>query len=338
MFDEHLLLYTLEYLDTVSLIQKKCVSKDWKRLCTLTIKSKCHGGLLRNTSNDSRQKQSFQSTEEIWSAVEKYHGTYGYTRERTFTPPNPNDLEDVVSTYGIIDQWDVSNITIFSHLFFHMVEFNEDISSWDVSNAMSMQCMFSRAKSFNQDLSSWNTPNVTTMESMFEGAASFNQDVSSWNTSNVTIMESMFEGAESFNQDLSSWNTSKVTTMESMFAGAESFNQDVSTWNTSNVTYMNCMFCGAKSFNRGVSSWDTSNVKDMSFMFCNAISFNQNLFQDVCNVREMYKMFCRATAFDKLDTISSWDTSNVALCTGMFRNCMSFDPTKLFWYHSDMTL
>ena len=50
-----------------------------------------------------------------------------------------------------------------------------DISNWDVSNVMDIKEMFHDARSFNQPLNDWNVSNVTDMEQMFLDATSFNQ-------------------------------------------------------------------------------------------------------------------------------------------------------------------
>ena len=58
-----------------------------------------------------------------------------------------------------------------------------DISNWNVSNVTNMSEMFYRAESFNQPLK-WNVSNVTDMKRMFHRAESFNQPLNNWNVSN----------------------------------------------------------------------------------------------------------------------------------------------------------
>ena len=155
------------------------------------------------------------------------------------TKQDPIDFNDV----------DVSNIDSFcdnndNGLFDRMLFKYIDISEWDVSNVTNMSCMFFGCKKLESvgDISSWDVSNVTDMSSMFYGCTYFNQNISSWDVSNVIRMSYMFAWCESFNQDLSNWNVSNVTDMSSMFKFCRSFNQDLSKWNISKVRYHSYMF------------------------------------------------------------------------------------------------
>ncbi len=90
-------------------------------------------------------------------------------------------------------------------------DFNGDISNWDVSNVTDMSDMFYECKQFNKDISSWDVSNVKDMSDMFYGCESFNQDISEWDVSNVTDMSEMFCRCYKFNKDISSWDVSNVT-------------------------------------------------------------------------------------------------------------------------------
>jgi len=85
----------------------------------------------------------------------------------------------VYTTYGLIADWDTSQVTIMSVAFSTL---NQDYLSTTQE----------RIPYFNQDISSWNTSLVTNMSAMFAGASSFNQDISSWDLSLRPNIEQMF--------------------------------------------------------------------------------------------------------------------------------------------------
>ena len=107
---------------------------------------------------------------------------------------NHIDTSQVTSMYGLFEETD----------------FQGDVSEWDVSNVTNMSYMFYGCSNFNCDLSKWDVHNGFDITRMFFACKSFNQNISDWDISNVKSMESMFEGCENFNQDLSSWNVRKV--------------------------------------------------------------------------------------------------------------------------------
>ena len=110
--------------------------------------------------------------------------------------------------------------------------FNGNISNWDTSNVTNMSYMFFNAPSFNKDLN-WNVSNVENMYAMFADATSFNGNISNWNTSKVTTMRSLFFNASSFNQDLSIWNVTLV-----FYCG--SFRQDATNYILPIPNFINC--------------------------------------------------------------------------------------------------
>jgi surface protein len=139
-------------------------------------------------------------------------------------------------------------------------KFNADISNWDTSQVTSMSSMFYRATAFNQDIGGWDTSQVTSMSGMFYIATAFNQNIGGWDTSEVTEMRWMFYEATAFNQDISNWDTSKVTSMAYMFSEANAFNQDIGDWDISQVARMDYIFSPATAFNQDLSHWDFSGV------------------------------------------------------------------------------
>ena len=140
-----------------------------------------------------------------------------------------------------ISNWDVSNVTNMSRMFYSS-QFNGDISNWDVSNVTNMSGMFQRSQ-FNGDISNWDVSNVTDMIGMFQ-SSQFNGDISNWDVSNVTDMRNMFNNVLHnsnpdlyyevvFNQDLSSWNVSNVTE-------CNGFSSYTTQWTLPKPNFTNC--------------------------------------------------------------------------------------------------
>ena len=109
--------------------------------------------------------------------------------------------------FGPISDWDTSEVTAMSHLFWCETTFNDDICRWDVSQVTTMNSMFSGASTFNQPLASWNVSLVTDMRWMFDEALSFNQSLETWNTNNLTERQYMFNGCPSY--FLNSWRRNR---------------------------------------------------------------------------------------------------------------------------------
>ena len=134
---------------------------------------------------------------------------YRYDKLGPGTKQDPIDFNDI----------DVSNFDSFCNELdkgiFDGMDFKHiDISDWDVSNVTNMSGMFfdcGELKSVG-DISKWDVSNVTNMSGMFYGCneLEFIGDISKWNVSNVTNMTHMFNGCNNFNQDISKWNVSNV--------------------------------------------------------------------------------------------------------------------------------
>ena len=96
---------------------------------------------------------------------------FGYSQTAITDANIKQAIEEWISTpafaeakYGNISDWDVSQVTDMSGLFYMKNTFNDNISNWDVSNVTNMLDMFSNATAFNQDISSWNVSNVTKVD------------------------------------------------------------------------------------------------------------------------------------------------------------------------------
>ncbi|MHC5089063.1 MAG: BspA family leucine-rich repeat surface protein, partial [Planctomycetota bacterium] len=66
----------------------------------------------------------------------------------------------VANNYGLIENWNVGNITDMESIFQGKTTFNGNISNWDVGNVTDMSGMFYDATSFNGNISNWDVGNV----------------------------------------------------------------------------------------------------------------------------------------------------------------------------------
>ena len=77
--------------------------------------------------------------------------------------------KEAIKQYGHISNWNTSNVTNMSFMFYNASAFNQDISQWNVSNVTDMDLMFYNATEFNQDISQWNVDNVHEMYCIIKG-------------------------------------------------------------------------------------------------------------------------------------------------------------------------
>ena len=152
-----------------------------------------------------------KSFDELRKIIEQRYEEYGPGTKR-----NPIDFNDI--DVSNIDSFrDKLDMGIFNDMNFKYI----DISDWDVSNVTDMSGMFFMCKELKSvgDISKWNVSKVTDMNSMFNGCneLEFIGDISKWNVSNVTNMGHMFNSCNNFNQDISNWNVSKVMFKYRMF-------------------------------------------------------------------------------------------------------------------------
>ena len=149
-----------------------------------------------------------------------------------------------------------STITTLKDFFNGATVFNDsNVSQWDVSNVTDTSFMFYYADSFNQPLESWNVSNVTNFRRMFYHADIFNQPLNNWDVSSANDLSGLFENANRFNQPLDKWDVSNATKLRSMFYYAVDFNQPLHDWDVSNATDIEYMFYKARNYNQDLSSW-----------------------------------------------------------------------------------
>ena len=238
---------------------------------------------------------------------------------------DPVNASIAIPTYGLMADWDTSQVTDMSSIFSGANQYTgANISNWDVSNVTKMDEMFKNCTDFDGDITGWDVGSVQNMEELLDGCENFNQDIGSWDTSSVTNMKRMFYDCSSFNQDIGGWDTSSVTNMDQMLRYAEDFNQDIGAWDVSNVTTMNFMFENATNFNNGgnsnIDNWSPTSVVNFTGMFRFADNFNQFIgnWEFSANPITMAGMFEYSRDFNQ--DIGQWDTSSVTNMSGMFQS------------------
>ena len=274
-------------------------------------------------------------------ASEQFHGNYRCQKQGRDPNVESNKTKlveaidlylknDTSPCYEDINDWDVSQITDMSGLFYGRNTFNEDISGWSTGNARDMYRMFMHAIKFNQDIGNWSTGNVEDMSYMFSFAADFNQGIGGWSTHNVTGMSHMFMHASKFNQDIGNWSTGNVEDMSYMFSFAKDFNKGIGNWETGNVEDMSSMFYYATDFNQDIGNWETGNIRDMSYMFYSAYDFDQDIGGwNTSSVEDMQFMFYYTSYFNQ--NIGNWSTDNVLDMKQMFRSATDFNQDIGGW-------
>ena len=131
-----------------------------------------------------------------------------------------------------ISNWDVSNVTNMTAIFYYCEFFDCDLSNWDVSNVTNMHALFCECNKFRgKGLEHWNVSNVTNMAGMFVGCDNFNCDLSKWNVSNVENMSYMFNKCYKFEgKGLENWDVSNLKRWENMFNECTKLTCDLSSW------------------------------------------------------------------------------------------------------------
>lgn len=256
------------------------------------------------------------------------------------------DKNSAIEKYGQMSEWDTSEVTVMTGLFYLDFNFNEPIGNWDVGKVTNMSGMFDWATSFNQPIGKWDVSNVTDMSSMFVHASSFNQPIGKWDVSNVTNMGSMFNGASSFYQDISQWAVNDINWKE-LWESVHflRFNYNLDTRERKEIKFdgklnnkkirdalIEWTFDQSSAEKRygHISSWDTSKVTNMSKLFMDLRNFNEDIGAwDVSKVTNMESMFKGAYSFNQ--NINSWNTSKVKKAQFMFENATSFNQPLDEW-------
>jgi surface protein len=159
-------------------------------------------------------RQAFQTTEELYVAVDAYLAD-------DFQPV----VKEITNRYGHpIGTWRVELLTNFTSVF--DAKRNPATAQWI----------------FDDSLSDWNTSRATTMRNMFHGTRNFNGDLSQWDTSQVVDMRGMFQDCIKFEgTGLANWKTGRVLDFRDFLGRATSFRGDLGQWDVSSATNMHGM-------------------------------------------------------------------------------------------------
>ena len=104
-----------------------------------------------------------------------------------------------------ISNWNTSNVTDMSFMFWGCNNLKCNISNWDVSNVENMDYMFDHCKNFDCDLGNWDVSNTKSMKYMFKNCSKFEgKGLENWDVSNVNYMTHMFVNCTSL-KNTPSW-------------------------------------------------------------------------------------------------------------------------------------
>lgn len=66
-----------------------------------------------------------------------------------------------ISRINRIEEWDISEVTDISSLFWQVAQFNQSLNNWDTSKVTDMSFTFQEATAFNQPLNNWDVSSCT---------------------------------------------------------------------------------------------------------------------------------------------------------------------------------
>ena len=249
-----------------------------------------------------------------------------------------------------LSRWDTSKITSFDYLFNSQYLESLNISNWDFSgytgstspyrqilqgvtniktivaqnnsNMTNMYMAFSGKSNLESiDFTGSDTSNVTTMEEAFRSTSKLKEVLGheNFNTSNVTNMQYLFgySGIESL--DFSKWNTNNLENATQFIYGSSVKTVNISGWNLAKLpnseSELQTLFGDGKA--RSVETIIARNLTGIKNSLKNAFKSNDNLETvdltgiDTTNVTSMYMMFRACKKLNKIDGLTSFNTSNV---------------------------
>lgn len=231
--------FSSEYIDDGQIQKKNMLDSEsaWKKAINVDFDIQCEKWIKCQYANIAR----------IRSFCEKY--------KRKFPVPSNYDyfrflikhcIEESAGPSLDLNWIDTSNIIDMNSIFSECDSKIKtiDISQWNVSNVTTMSYLFYLSKCTTIIFPRWDTSNVKYMDYMFGGCDNLkNIDISNWNTRHVISMQGMFQYCTALKTlDISNWQMSNVINMKNMFQGCISLavlNINTKTINTSFVDQEN---------------------------------------------------------------------------------------------------
>jgi len=145
-----------------------------------------------------------------WSSMAKAFKQCNLLEGNTTDIPNLSNVTDMSEMFAGSSQF------VYDYDYQTRINsFNQDINNWDVSNVTNMSKLF-YLSDFNQSLDNWDVINVTDMSKMFAGFHEYVEDME-YTQEIDSPPPTLIDIPSKFNQDISSWDVSNVTNMKDMF-------------------------------------------------------------------------------------------------------------------------
>ena len=154
----------------------------------------------------------------IWTSMNSaFHGCDSLTTINSLDTPDLSSVTNManmfafatnLSTIQNINSWNISNVQNIGFIF-GSTKFNQEIGNWDTSNVTDMSGVFWVNTIFNHNVGNWNTSNVTTVYKMFDNNK-MNHSLAGWDISNITnfggfMTNSTGLSTENYDATLISW-------------------------------------------------------------------------------------------------------------------------------------
>lgn len=174
---------------------------------------------------------------------------YGQRKYNTIFPstnPDWTQASDMqyMFAYSNINRtinFNTSNITNMSHVFFNDTAFNSSVDNWNTVNVLDMSYLFAGCRAIDVAVN-FNTSKVTNMEGMFYSVVYYFFDVT-FDTSNVTNMSKMFMYTYLYG-DLNFSNLEKLENTSQMFFNGWIYSPSPITIAGPNLVNIDRMFTG----------------------------------------------------------------------------------------------